>query len=135
MKRFVRVFLIAAMALAPTWAGAAWRAANRLEVLPVSDGVFEVIGQTGSSAGDYWCGAGDYARSKLRTGATQRVYLWRALGFSQSGKGRKAVQFSLAPPSDALTSPGYSLSVKAVGDNMTAAAAAQYCYSRITLDR
>lgn len=114
------------LAFAPAMAGA-WWAINRHEVFVVSDGVFEVLNEVGSGAVDYWCGAGDYARRQLRAAATQRIYIWKAIGPSATHPGKKSVQFSFSAPEGASTSPGYSLSVKAVGDNLTTAAAYQYC--------
>lgn len=121
-----KALLVAAVALIPGSVGA-WRAYNWHDVFAVSKTVFEVVGRSGSGAADYWCGAGDYVRHGLRDSATRRIYIWRAIGPSVVQSGRKAVQFSLTAPEDATASPGYSLSVKAVGDNMTAAAAFQFC--------
>jgi hypothetical protein len=121
-----RALLATALVMIPVWGGA-WRAYNWHDVFAVSKTVFEVIGRPGSGAADYWCGAGDYVRHALRQPATTRIYIWRAIGPSVVQSKRKAVQFSMAPPENATTSPGYSLSVKAVGDNLTAAAAFQYC--------
>jgi len=64
----------------------------------------------------------------LGVGATQRVYLWAALGPSQTVAGKKAVQFSLSVPPSGPAPQSYSLSVKAVGDSLTAAAAQKYCF-------
>jgi len=105
----------------------AWRARNWHQVNVLSPTVFEVVGQPGSGAADYWCGAGDYVRHSLRMPAVQRVFIWQAIGPSVRQSGRKAVQFSLNRPQASVAPPGYSLSVKAVGDNLTAAAAFQYC--------
>lgn len=106
----------------------AWRAWNRHEVLPVSEGVFEVVSRVGSGPREFWCGAGDYVYRNLRAPGVQRVYIVRPIGMSVNRPGRKSVQFSLSPPQGVSTNPGYSLSVKAVGDNLSAASAQQYCY-------
>lgn len=121
-----RLVLAAFLASVPGWV-AAWRAYNWHDVFAVSKTVFEVIGRPGSGAADYWCGAGDYVRHALRDKATRRIYIWRAIGPSVIQSGRKAVQFSLTAPDNISTSPGYSLSVRSVGDYLTAAAAYQYC--------
>lgn len=121
-----RMVLSAVLALTPGWV-MAYRAYNWHDVFAVSETVFEVIGRPGSGAADYWCAAGDYVRHALRDKATRRIYIWRAIGPSVIQSGRRAVHFSLTAPENASTSPGYSLSVKAVGDNLTAAAAFQYC--------
>jgi hypothetical protein len=106
----------------------AWWAWNRHEVLPVSKSVFEVIGRPGSGPREYWCGAGDYVYRNMGAPGVQRVYIVEAIGPSVNRPGKKSVKFSLTPPKGVSTSPGYSLSVKAVGDNLSAAAAQQYCY-------
>lgn len=126
MKLNKRTMLAAALILAPG-GGMAYRAINWHEVYPVSETVFEVVGRVGSSAADYWCGAGDYVRNAMGYEAARRIYIWRAIGPSESKPGKKAVQFALAPPEGANTTPGLSLSTKAVGDNLMASAAFQYC--------
>ncbi len=128
MRGIVRLGLC--LAMLPGLAGA-WTAFNRHEVQPVGGGVFEVLNEFGSGAQQYWCGAGDYAIRVLGTGATQRVYIWRAIGPASTVSGRKSVQFSLTPPPGADTTPGFSLSTRRVGDNMTAASAQNYCYDRL----
>ncbi len=128
-----RILLAVFLVLTPGWA-VAWRAARGHDVYPVSKTVFEVVTYARSGAADYWCGAGDYVRHGLRAPATSRIYIWRAVGPSVTVPGRKAVQFSLSAPPDVSTSPGYSLSVKTAGDNLTAAAAFQYCLTDIRFD-
>ncbi len=122
-----RMVFAALLGLTPEWAGA-WRARNLHEVVPVSETVFEVVGRPGSGPAEYWCGAGDYVRHALSQSATQRVFIWRAIGPSTVRSGRKAVQFSMAAPDSVSVPPRYSLSMKAVGDSLSAAAAFQYCF-------
>jgi hypothetical protein len=133
MKRSLFLCVSVVLMCAPGLA-LAWRALNDHEVYPVSKGVFEVIGRPGSGPAQYWCGAGDFARSQLRVAATQRIYIWKAVGPSATQPGKKAVQFSLTAPEGANTTPGYSLSVKTVGDNLNAASAYQYCLDRRIID-
>ncbi|MFT7597004.1 MAG: hypothetical protein ACI8R4_004347 [Paracoccaceae bacterium] len=133
MTGLTRICLTALLALTPGWANA-WRGINRHEVYPVSDTVFEVLNDVGSGAVDYWCGAGDFARQVMGTPAAQRIYIWRGIGPSATRQGRRSVQFSLTPPPDADTTPGLSLSVKKVGDNMTSALAYQYCLGHDRFD-
>ena len=59
----------------------------------------------------------------LRTKATQRIYIVRAYE-----KGVRTVQFSLTPPDGVDTTPGYSITVKRVGENMSAGSAQGYCF-------
>lgn len=116
----------------PTWA-LSWYAWNRYEVFPVSETVFEVIERPGSAGGaaQYWCGAGDYAQRVLKTKTNQKIYIWKAVGKSVTTSARRAVQFSTVAPENASASPGYSLSVRAVGDSLSTAAAQRYCYDNL----
>ncbi|WP_424986493.1 hypothetical protein [Microbulbifer sp. S227A] len=127
MKMAIRAAAVACLAIVPTW-GSAWWAFNRLEVFPVSETVWEVVAGVGTSAADYWCGAGDFAQRVLGVSATSRIYIWKPVGPSVNRPGKKAVQFSMSPPPGADTSTGYSLTVKRAGDNLARHAAVQYCY-------
>ncbi|MEY8829005.1 hypothetical protein AB9K34_11415 [Sedimentitalea sp. XS_ASV28] len=127
MKTAIRLALVACLACLPSW-GAAWWSFNRLEVFPVSETAWEVVAGVGTGAADYWCGAGDFAQRVLGVSAASRIYIWKSEGPSVNRPGRKAVQFSMSPPSGADTSTGYSLSVKRAGDNLARHAAVQYCY-------
>lgn len=120
---------LAIMAITPgaSWA---WRAINGTEVNPVRKGVYEGIPHGHSGPQQFWCGAGDYARQVLGVGPTQRIYIWRAIGPSETRPGAKSVQFALQPPPGKEDyQPGYSLSVKNEGDNLDAAMAQRYCYN------
>ncbi|MCB1364962.1 MAG: hypothetical protein KDK02_12630 [Rhodobacteraceae bacterium] len=123
----LRALGLAALLLAPVPAPA-WWAWNRHEVLPLGGGIYEVIGEPGSGAQDFWCAIGDYGIARLGLPAVQRIYTWRGIGPSAARPGRKAMQFALAPPEGADTSTPLTLSLTRVGDNLTAAAARQYCY-------
>ncbi|TMV03258.1 hypothetical protein FGK63_19810 [Ruegeria sediminis] len=127
MKSIAKVAVLSALILVPGVASA-FRAWNRAQVYDLGSGVFEVVNYFGTVPRDYWCGAGDYAIRVLRTPATQRVYLWQAEGPSVSEPGRKGVKFSLKPPAGADTTPGFTVTVKRVGDNMSASMAQNYCY-------
>lgn len=129
--RPTRLSILATAALLLPAVASAWTAWNRLEVQPLKNGVYEVISDVGSGPVQFWCGAGDYGMRVLGAGATQRIYIWEAIGPSVTRPGRKAVQFSLTPPPGADTSTGYSLTVKRAGDNITAAMAQNYCYDRL----
>ncbi len=130
LKKTLKNKLGAAVLVALTcfpYSAQAWWAWNRHEVLPVSEGVWEVVSRVGSGAQDYWCGIGDFALGQLRTKATQRIYIWQGIGPSVHRSGRNSVQFSLTPPPGSDTTPRLSLSVKALGDNLNAATAWSYC--------
>ena len=113
----------------------AYRALNWLQVNPVREGVFEVVGQPGSGPAQYWCAAGDFARQVLGVAANQRIYIARGRGPSETTNRRSAVQFSLTPPPGADTTPGLSLSVTRPGENLRAAAARFYCEPLFIWDR
>jgi hypothetical protein len=121
MKATIRLTLAGLLALIPTW-GMSWWA------FPVSETVWEVIADVGTSAADFWCGAGDYAQRVMGVPAASRIYIWKPVGPSVNVPGRKAVQFSMSPPPGADTSVGYSLTVKRAGDNLARHAAVQYCF-------
>lgn len=101
---------------------------NQTEVTPLDDGVIQVKAAGSSAPVAYWCGVGDYAMRTLRTKATQRIYVARAYE-----RGARTVLFTLTPPPGVDTNPGYSITVKRVGENMSAASAQRYCYDN-TLD-
>ncbi len=104
-------------------------AINKFPVAQVDAATFEAIARGGIvSASDYWCAAGDYGVSQgLRSNA--RVYLAVPEGPSATQPGRKAVRFTFDPDAAGITpiEPQISLSVDAVGDNMTVGAAIQFC--------
>lgn len=112
-------------------AAQAWWAWNRHEVLPVAEGVWEVVNEVGTGAQDYWCGIGDFAIRQLRSKATQRIYVWQAVGPAVNRPGRKSVQFSFAPPPGSSNKRGYSLSIKIPGYSLNAATARYYCFDRM----
>jgi hypothetical protein len=134
MKKPISHLAIAlAVAIAPGGAGAV-PAFVKQDVVPLNENVFEVTGRVGATPGDYWCGAADFAQRYLDAGATDRIYIWRGLGPSQSKPGKTSVQFSFSPPAGAQVAPGYSLSVKTAGDSLTTSAAIQYCFDLIFLE-
>ncbi|WP_291738040.1 hypothetical protein, partial [Leisingera sp. F5] len=105
---------------------------NRHEVLPVSEGVWEVVARVGTGAQDYWCGIGDFAIRQLRAPVNQRIYVWRGVGPSVNRPGRKSVQFAFGlPPGVSDRSSSLSLNVREAGDNLHVTAAQTYCYDRL----
>lgn len=118
-------------AAAPAIALAAWRATNGSDVYPLSKDVFEVVNRASSRTQDYWCAAGDFAISQLRTSATRRIYVLVPVGPSKSRPGAKGVRFSLSVPPGGPAPQSYSLTVKTVGESLTAASARNYCFDNI----
>ena len=127
MKQVIlRGTLISTIALMPGLAGA-FMASNLLQVNKVSNSVFEVVGNPGSGPGDYWCAAADFVQREVTNNATQRIYVTRALGQSETTIRRSAVQFSLTEPGAEQAGNMISLSVSHVGDSLIAASAREYC--------
>ena len=126
MNIVFKIFLATSLAILPSFAGA-WTAPNDHKVAAVSDAVFEVVGRPGSAGQEYWCAAGDYSRRVLGARANQRVYLVRGPAPAQTRNWNRAVLFSLSPPDNAQSRAMLFLSVKRVGDNLSTAAAQQYC--------
>ncbi len=119
------------LALVPG-AGSAWTAWNSLQVNPVRDSAFEVLGQSGSANVDFWCAAGDYARRVLAAPLGQRIYVVRGRAEAETGNRRSAVQFSLQAPEQVVDKPIGLLSVTRVGENISAAMAFDYCLKNRT---
>ena len=111
----------------------AFTAKNRLTVAPVTSAVFEVVGQPGSGAAQFWCAAGEYA---LNQGARSnaRIYVESGRQGSVTEPGKTAVRFTLSPDAAGVTpiSPQLTLSTEAVGDNLSVASAREYCQPSIS---
>ncbi|MEM1005492.1 MAG: hypothetical protein AAGK26_08925 [Pseudomonadota bacterium] len=121
---FTATFLILTPALAQgVGFGLNVRPQFRTDIKVLENGIYEVRGIGSSAPVTYWCGIGDYAIRTLRVSNSQRIYVAKAYE-----PGVRTVQFSLTPPPGADTSPGYSVTVRRVGANMSAAAAQNYCY-------
>lgn len=110
---------------------AAWRSYDWLQVNPVSETVFEVVGQPRSGGPQYWCAAGQYAFEVLGASTTDKIYLVRGRGPAVTVNRRSAVHFSLVKPDVPPPEPSYSLSVTAVGDSLSVAVAWNYCDGRV----
>ena len=102
------------------------RRANAFTATAVDSATVELSART-SVAQDYWCQAGSYARNQLRIPVATRIYLVREMGPSQSVPGERSVVFSLNPPEGVDTTPGNSVTVKRVGENMSVAGAESFC--------
>jgi len=126
MNVLLKISLSVALSALPSLAGA-WTARNYHKVAPVSDTVFEVVGRAGSGGQEFWCAAGDYSRRVLGASVTQRVYLVRGPAPAQTQNWNRAVLFSLVPPVGVDPGTSLFLSLKRVGDNLSASAAQQYC--------
>ncbi|HBS51108.1 MAG TPA: hypothetical protein DEA05_13975 [Rhodobacteraceae bacterium] len=110
-------------------AAAAFTAFNRLNVNPVDAATFEVVGKGATNGAEYWCAAGDFADRTLRAGWTDRIYIARGRGPSETTGRRSAVQFTLSPEAAGIVpaEPSLRLNALEVGDNMSVQAAKGYC--------
>ncbi len=128
MIRFPRIAVLSVLVLAPRFAHAVGfgldvRPQFRTDITPLDNGEYRVKAIGSSAPVNYWCGIGDYAIRTLGVSNSQRIYISKAYV-----PGERTVQFSLTPPPGADTNPGYSITVKRVGENMSAASAQNYCY-------
>lgn len=127
------VLFVLGFALSLPSSAPAFSARNNLKVAAVDRAVFEVVGRPGSGAREFWCAAGDYL-IRSGTASNTRLYLVRGRGPSVSQPGKKAVQFTTDPAAAGVTptEPGLVLNVSQVGDNLSAAAAHEYCFASIS---
>lgn len=128
MMRIFRNAAVVVLLIVPGIAQAAGFGLNvrpkyRTEITALQNGDFEVKAIGSSAPVNYWCGIGDYAIRTLGVSNSQRIYISKAYE-----PGVRTVQFSLTPPPGADTKPGYSITVKRVGENMSASSAQNYCY-------
>ncbi|MGJ8544883.1 MAG: hypothetical protein ACSHWZ_05515 [Sulfitobacter sp.] len=127
------VILAAALAALPMGAFAqAYEAVNRLVVVPLGQGDFEVIEAHGAGPRGIWCAAADFAQKRLGLPGSERIYVKQARGPSVSGVGRNGVIFTadvarLSVPAE----QSYSLSVRREGMGLPAAHAQQFCIDYI----
>ncbi len=128
-----RHLLAIAFAALPAMAGAqSFTAENRLEVVPLNGGQFEVIEARGEGPRGIWCAAADFARDRLGVPGAERVYISRGRGPSVSGARRKSVIFTTDP--DVLSRPPFqsvSLSTDQVGMGLPVNHAHQFCIDHL----
>ena len=132
MRFMSRLVLLLVLCPGLVWANPGFRGpATRFPVAQVDAATFEVIARGGRvNARRYWCAAGFYGLAQ-GIPSSNRIYLAVAEGPSVTTPGRKAVRFTFDPVAAGVTpiAPPLSLSVKAVGDNMSVVAAQQLCGS------
>ncbi len=127
------ILIVISTMIAPS-ASYAWRAFNNLRVNPEGQVTFEVIQSGGISAADAWCAAGDFAIRRLGANSNQRIYLVEGKHIARTEERRRfGYTFSLKPPPEAqnFSSNPLTLSLRNVGDSLTAINARQYCYDRL----
>lgn len=123
-----RLLLFALISVLPHVAQAqAYRADNRLIVVPLNAVDFEVIEARGEGARGIWCAAGSYAIHYLGLDRG-RIYIKEPRGPSVSGRGRIGVTFTADV--DSLSVPptqSYSLSLRQPGLGLPIQHAYQFC--------
>ena len=123
-----------ALAFVAGAADAKVRFLNPVYTLPNGQG-FEVVDKLGTDTARIWCDAARAAQA-AGIGNTQRIYVSRPYGPSQSAPGLDGVTFTAAPtPSvkaaaDALAG-ARSLSLRTLGNNMTIGQGLGYCIFEI----
>jgi hypothetical protein len=75
-----------------------YTARNGLRVFEKDDGTFEVIALPGTSGGDYFCAAGDFARVMRNARATERVIVTRPNGPTTTVPRGRSMSFRIGPP-------------------------------------
>lgn len=96
-------------------------------------GAMEVLWKQRTGPTDFWCAAGDFARSRLGASLTDRVYLLRGSGQSQLVANRRATAFTIVPEPGFENAPrggqggAISLSVTEPGYSLTVAHARAFC--------
>ena len=82
---------------------------------------FDITPLHASAPSDYWCAAADHALNELNASGTTRVYVL-------AGATGRSERFSLTPPPSGPVQ-SVTLSLDLPGNNLSAAAAFQYCYN------
>jgi hypothetical protein len=105
-----------------------YQAANRLAVVALNNSDFEVIEARGEGARGIWCAAADYTITDRHMGSNQRIYVKSPRGPSANVAGKIGVVFTTNPARLSQgPSKSYSISVRTVGQGLTAAHAIQFC--------
>ncbi len=127
MKRLAAFTLALACAAVPAFAEKGL-ARNGLAVTGDRSG-FEVFSRAGLGGVDYFCAAGDFARTHLNAGATERVEITYPLGPSRTRSGQRSVVFKVRPPRTGNNQGAdiVLLRPRAVGVSRTVAQAANFC--------
>ncbi|MEM6888009.1 MAG: hypothetical protein AAF636_07700 [Pseudomonadota bacterium] len=114
-------------AVGPAAAVKAYRAINRLYVVPVANDTFEVIEARGQGGPGIWCAAADFVRTAGRDVPQQRIYLAKERGPSATVQGEKAVTFTLTPIEGWEQQTTYSATTRQVGASFKVSHAYMYC--------
>lgn len=123
MRTFLMAFICAGLPI--TAAAQTFTAINRLQVVPIGGGDFEVIEARGEGARGMWCAAADYA---VKRGQQGRLYVKTPRGPSAVAKGRKGVVFTTNPARLSVEAKrSVSVSVRIAGESLPINHAVQFC--------
>lgn len=126
--RLFSLILAAGIGLATTATAQVYTAINRLAVVPLGAGAFEVIEARGEGARGIWCAAADYVIARDGRGGGVRLYVKSPRGPAASAPGRKGVTFTTNAASLSVE-PKQSLSVtvRTAGVGLPVNHAVQFC--------
>ena len=120
--------VLLAFGLAAPATAQGYQAINRLVVVPLGNGDFEVIEGRGEGARGIWCAAADYVKARNGAGANPRLYVKRARGPAVSVAGRKGVVFTTdAGRLPVAPSQSLSVTVRIPGVGLPTNHAIQFC--------
>ncbi|KUJ73615.1 hypothetical protein AVO45_13505 [Ruegeria marisrubri] len=102
---------------------------SRSKAYQLDSGLIEVIADFSENA-IYWCGAGDYALTRLKKPANQRLYVWKGPSASTAQPGERAVTFGFERPPGAAEVSTLTNDVKLIGNSLSVAQAKKTCDER-----
>ncbi|MDW4496596.1 hypothetical protein R5H30_01275 [Sulfitobacter sp. D35] len=103
-------------------------AVNRLAVVPLGPGSFEVVETVKTGGRGYWCAAADYVRRQLGNPRRAQIYVIAPLGPSRTVAGARAVGFTITPDTNmAQLKPSYSAATNKLGTNLSVLTSYKYC--------
>lgn len=127
-QRILGIVLASGFGLATAATAQIYTAVNRLQVVSMDGGAFEVIEARGEGARGIWCAAADYVLSRDGQGAGKRLYIKRARGPSATVQDRKGVIFTTdAGTLGTAPTQSLSVSVRTVGVGLPVNHALQFC--------
>jgi len=102
-------------------------AKNDLRIYARADGTFEILARPGTAGPQYFCAAGDYARTRLNASPAARVEVTRIDGPSDLVPGRRSMVFAMAPPGPRTLPVVTNLPMWVKGASLTVAHAQLLC--------
>ncbi|MEM7522121.1 MAG: hypothetical protein AAF307_13955 [Pseudomonadota bacterium] len=120
--------LVLAMLSTVPVAAQGYRAVNKLQVVPLNGGAFEVIEARGEGARGIWCAAADYVLARSGGGNGKRLYVKDPRGPAVTAPGRKGVTFTTNPAAlGSAPTQSLSITVNTPGVGLPVNHAVQFC--------